>query len=194
VANVLIACEFSGVLRDLFADLGHYVRSYDFLPGLGEHISLHVQGDVLPQLRDPFWDFILAFPPCTFLCNSGVRWLHGDSFRIRQMYKACDFFNAILASPAKYIVVENPVQHRYARNRIRKYDQIIHPWQHGHGETKQTCLWLKNLPLLLPSKIVKGRVPRIHYMPPSADRSMLRSATLPGVGSAMVSQWGRLCV
>lgn len=189
--NVLIACEFSGIVRDAFLKRGHNAISCDLLPT--ESPGPHVQGDVAGLLRHE-WDLVIAHPPCTYLCNSGVRWLKGNCERIHEMYKACGFFNlflrGIIREHTTSICVENPIQHGCARQKIIKYDQIVQPWQFGHGETKATCLWLHNLPKLKPTKIMEERVGRIHLMTPSKDRSKLRSITYMGIAEAMANQWG----
>ncbi len=185
--KVFVACEHSGVLRDCLADMGYFVRSCDLLVGSGRHLDKHIVGDALDVLNWYRWDVLFCFPPCTYLCNSGVRWLKGDPVRMRCMIRACNFFNKFLECKIPVKVVENPIQHCYARRKIRKYDQIIHPWQHGHGETKSTCLWVEGLSPLEPTKIVVGRVPRVHFMSPGSDRSRKRSLTLPDIGVAMAN-------
>ena len=188
--RVLVACEYSGAVRDAFTALGHEAMSCDLLPT--ESPGAHHQGSVLDVLNDG-WDLMIAHPPCTFLCNSGVRWLAENPDRWRDLDAACHFFNALLDAPIPRICIENPIPHRHAVQRIggRKYTQIIHPWQHGHGETKATCLWLKGLPPLTPTAIVDGRVQRIHRMPPGKNRSKERSKTYAGIASAMAAQWGQ---
>lgn len=189
--RVFIGCEFSGVVRDTFTNKGHIAVSADFLPS--DTIGPHHKGDMF-DLVSQGWDLIIAHPPCTYLCNSGVRWLNDDPKRWHQMTMAGAFFRSILEIAPKYcprIAVENPIPHRYAIAEIgRKYNQIIQPWQFGHGETKATCLWLKGLPELKPTKIVDGRDARIHKMPPSKDRARLRSITYQGIADAMADQWG----
>lgn len=163
--------------------------SCDFLPT--EREGPHYQGDVRDILNDG-WDLMIAHPPCTRLANSGVRWLHERNLW-DEMRKAAEFFVELLNAPIPMIAVENPIPHRYALEIIgRKYDQIIQPYQFGHGETKATCLWLKNLPLLKPTKIVNERVPRIHREPPSPERWKNRSRFYPGIAKAMAEQWGSL--
>jgi hypothetical protein len=178
VLRVLAACEFSGIVRDAFLKKGHDAWSCDLLPA--EHNSnRHIQGDVRDILKDG-WDFlIVAHPPCTRLCNSGVRWLHkpppGET--IDQMWKdlreGAALFWDLWNAPIPHICVENPVMHSHAKKLIRNYvefSQSVQPWQFGHPETKRTCSWLKNLPPLRPTMIVEGRTPRVHRMPPSPDR------------------------
>ena len=185
--KVLIACEFSGIVRDAFAARGHDAWSCDLLPT--EKPGQHIQGDVL-EILDDGWDLMVAHPPCTRLCNSGVRWL-AERNLWNDLLKAGNFFRKLLNAPVAKVAVENPIPHKYAVNIIgRKYDQIIQPWQFGHGETKATCLWLKNLPKLEPTNIVKGREQRIFNMPKNADRGRLRSISFPGIAKAMAEQWG----
>ena len=188
--RVLVACEFSGVVRDAFAARGHDAWSCDLLPT--EAPGQHIQGDVLEVLRYG-WDLMIAHPPCTCLCNSGVRWLYELDGRWTEMEFAADFFRVLLTAPIEKIAVENPIPHKYAVSIMgRNYNQLIQPWQFGHGETKATCLWLKNLPELVPTNIVEGREQRIHKMTPSRDRSKLRSITYTGIAQAMAEQWGNL--
>lgn len=184
--KVLVACEFSGRVRDAFIKRGHDAVSCDLLPT--ESPGPHIQDDVLKHLNDD-WDMLIAFPPCTRLANSGVRWLRERSL-FREMFQAIGFFNAFLYNGINKICVENPIQHKYARQYIKKYDQIIQPWMFGHGETKATCLWLKELPALKSTNIVSGRESRIHKMPPSPNRAKLRSITYQGIAEAMAEQWG----
>lgn len=202
--KILIACEFSGRVRDAFLEKGHDAWSCDLLPT--ESLKLdqfgcvrHIQGNVL-EIIGREWDLIIAHPPCTYLCNSGVRWLYNKDGSINldrwdKMEESTVFFLQCLYPQNFYIApkicVENPIPHKYAIARIgRKYDQIIQPWQFGHGETKATCLWLKDLPPLKPTKIVGGREAKIHIMSPSPDRGKLRSLTYQGIADAMAEQWG----
>ncbi len=192
--NILIACEFSGIVRDAFIKQGHNAISCDLLPT--EKPGPHIIGDVIPLL-DYEWDMIIAFPPCTYLCNSGVRWLYNSDKSINKerwfkLNKAYSFFNMfkLYTNHVKKIAIENPIMHKHARKYIGKYSQIIQPWQYGHGETKSTCLWLKGLPKLTPTNIVDGRKARIHRMAPSKNRSKLRSITFTGIAAAMAEQWG----
>ncbi len=191
--KVLIACEYSGVVREAFADKGHYAMSCDLLPtdhpGSIDRPANHYQGDVFDILYDD-WDLVIAHPPCTFLCNSGVRWLdRGNNVpRWNSMIDACEFFNAFKKVKCPY-VIENPIMHKYARERCGKQSQVIQPWMFGHGETKATCLWLKDLPLLKPTNIVEGREQRIWKMGPSKDRWKERSKTYEGIAKAMADQW-----
>jgi site-specific DNA-cytosine methylase len=179
--KVLIACEFSGIVRDAFTARGHYVMSCDLLPT--ERPGLHYQGDVR-NILNVGWNLMIACPPCTHLAVSGARW-----FKDKQMeqQKALDFVQLLMDAPIEHIAIENPIG--IISTRIRKPDQIIQPWQFGHGETKATCLWLKNLPKLIPTNIVEGREQRVHNMPPSENRWKERSRTYQGIADAMAEQW-----
>ena len=185
--RVLVACEFSGTVRDAFAARGCDAWSCDLLPT--ELPGNHIQGDVLSVLNDG-WDLLIAHPPCTRLANSGVRWL-AERNLWKEMKEASQFFLKLKNAPIKKKCLENPIPHRYARKIIGDYTQIIQPWQFGHGETKATCLWLVDLPALKPTKLVEGRVARIHLMPPSADRWKERSKTFQGIADAMGDQWSK---
>ena len=187
--RVLVAGEYSGTGRDAFIARGHDALSCDLLPT--DVPGPHYRGDVLELLGDG-WDLMVAHPPCTYLTNSGVRWLHTEPGRWGKLDQACAFFNRLLDAPIPRICVENPIPHKYAVERSggRKYTQIVQPWQYGHGETKATCLWLKGLPKLEPTDIVEGRVQRVWRLPPSADRWKLRSTTYAGIATAMAAQWG----
>ena len=186
--KVLIACEYSGVVRDAFAARGHEAYSCDLLPT--EKPGNHYQGNVFDILYDG-WDLMIAHPPCTYLANSGVRWLKDNNQRWNDMVDAAIFFRALLKAPINKIAIENPIMHKYGINEIgQKYSQIIQPWQFGHGETKATCLWLKRLPVLLPTKIVSGREQRVWKMHPGPDRWKERSRTFQGIADAMAKQWG----
>jgi hypothetical protein len=183
--RVLVACEFSGVVRDAFRKRGHEAWSCDLLPTEipGPHMRCDVRGVLWSQL----WDLMIAHPPCTFLARAGARWWKGKE---REQEEALIFFRELLAAPIPHICVENPPGK--VGTAIRPADQYIQPWQHGHGEVKMTGLWLVGLPLLVPSRIVKGREPRVHRCAPSPDRWKERSRTLPGIATAMAAQWGRL--
>ena len=184
--RVLIACEFSGIVRDAFIKRGHDAISCDLLPT--EKPGPHYQGDVMDVIDDGF-DLMIAHPPCTRLSNSGVRWLHERNLW-GEMRVSAEFFRSLLESNIEKIGIENPIPHKYAVEIIgRKYDQIIQPYQFGHGETKATCLWLKNLPLLEPTNEVSGREHRIHRMAPGIDRAKNRSRTFQGIADAMAEQW-----
>ena len=185
--KVLIACEFSGIVRDAFEDRGHDAWSCDLLPTESEQTKSsgkHIQGDVLEILFDG-WDLMIAHPPCTHLAVSGARWFKDKQ---QEQTNALLFVRRLLDSLIPKIALENPIS--VISSHIRKPDQIIQPWQYGHGETKATCLWLKNLPKLTPTNIVDGREARVHKMPPSADRWKLRSTTFQGIADAMAAQWG----
>jgi len=185
--DVLIGCEYSGEVRDAFIRHGHNAMSCDLLPT--ELPGPHYQGDVLDLLGDG-WDLFIAHPECTRLANSGVRWLHERNLWA-EMEVAAKFFKTLLDSDIPKKALENPIPHKYAVDIIgRKYDQIIQPWQFGHGETKATCLWLENLPMLQPTNIVEGREQRMWKLPPSADRAKIRSRTYSGIADAMAEQWG----
>ena len=187
--KVLVACEYSGKVRSAFRNLGHDAWSCDLLPADDES-EFHYQRDVR-EILDMGWDLMIAHPPCTYLCNSGVRWLHEQEGRWEKMSDGALFFKELMDADIGMIAVENPIMHRYGREIIgRRHDQLIQPWQFGHGETKATCLWLKNLPLLQPTDIVEGREARMHKLPPSKDRWKIRSETYQGIADAMASQWG----
>lgn len=182
--RVLIACEYSGVVRDAFLALGHDALSCDFLET--ERPGPHYCGDVRDVLNDG-WDLLIAHPPCTHLAVSGARWF---SEKQAEQAEALEFVRFLLAAPIGRIALENPVS--IIASRIRKPDQYIQPWQFGHGETKKTGLWLKNLPPLMATQIVNGREARVHRMPPGPDRWKERSRTFGGIGIAMAAQWGTL--
>jgi len=195
--NVLVACEYSGTVRDAFARLGHNAMSCDLLetdvPGN------HYKGDVMDIINDG-WDLMIAHPPCTYLTNSGVCHLHKDPKRWISLFDGADFFNSLLSSNIQKIAVENPIMHKYAKRLIGvNQSQVIQPWMFGHTEQKATCLWLKNLPLLEETNNVKDEMmllnkterQRIHYLPPSKDRWKFRSKTFSGIADAMAKQWGK---
>lgn len=184
--RVLIACEFSGTVRRAFRALGHDAWSCDLLPA-EDGSPHHYQVDALNVIdTDHFeWDLMIAHPPCTHLAVSGARWFKEKAV---EQAGALDFVRQLLDAPIPHIALENPVS--IISSRIRKPDQIIQPWQHGHGETKATCLWLKNLPKLVPTNIVEGREARIHKMSPGPDRWKERSRTFEGIAQAMAHQWG----
>lgn len=187
--KVLIACEYSAKVRDAFRAKGHDAWSCDLLACDGDP-TWHIQGDVL-EVIDRGWDLMIAHPPCTYLCNSGVRWLHSDPARWEEMRQGAEFFKKLLNAPIAKKGIENPIMHKYAAEIIgRRQDQIVQPWHHGHGETKGTGLWLEGLPLLKPSNIVEGRDARIHKLPPTKDRWKIRSETYAGIAAAMADQWG----
>lgn len=184
--KVLVACEYSGKVRDAFIKLGHNAVSCDLLPT--DAPGPHYQGDVFDIIADG-WDLMIAHPPCTHLAVSGARHFAAKQASGVQQ-EALRFVERLLNAPIERIALENPIS--IISSKIRKPDQIIQPWQFGHGETKATCLWLKNLPLLTPTNIVEGREARIHKMPPSADRWKKRSETYQGIADAMASQWSNL--
>jgi len=197
--RVLVACEFSGCVRRAFRALGHQAYSCDLLPA--EDGGEHFQEDVLALLKCSAgqWDLIIGHPPCTYLCNSGVRWLAPGGVlnqeRHKLMQEACDLFAAIYHADCPRVAIENPIMHKYARDYLASawhvpgHSQIIQPWQHGHGETKATCLWLRGLHLLNATELVSGRTPRVHHASPGPDRWKERSRTLPGVAAAFAAQW-----
>jgi len=182
--KVLVACEYSGTVRDAFIAAGHEALSCDLLPTDAQ--GPHYQGDVRDVLNDG-WDLMIAHPPCTHLAVSGARWFKDKQ---AEQAEALDFVRLLLDAPVERIALENPIS--VISSRIRKPDQIIQPWQFGHGETKATCLWLKGLPKLTPTDIVDGREARVHKLPPSADRWKIRSTTYKGIADAMAKQWGAL--
>lgn len=191
--KVLVACEYSGVVRDAFAALGHDAISCDLLPT--ERPGWHYQGDVR-DILDWGFDLMIAHPPCTHLAVSGARWFKDKA---QEQQEALAFVRMLMDAPIPRICIENPVS--IISSRIRKPDQVIQPWQHGHEATKTTCLWLKSLPMLVPTNIVgKGArhvtksgksLPSWYNLPPSADRWKIRSATFPGIAAAMAQQWGQ---
>jgi site-specific DNA-cytosine methylase len=182
--RVLVACEFSGTVREAFIRAGHEAYSCDLLPT--EIPGPHYQCDVRDVIGNG-WDLLIAHPPCTHLAVSGARWFKD---KLKEQEEALAFVRALLDAPVERIALENPVS--VISSRIRKPDQIIQPWQFGHPETKATCLWLKNLPRLTPTNVVEGREARVHREPPGPDRWKNRSRTYPGIAAAMASQWGVL--
>jgi len=196
--RVLVACEFSGIVREAFEKLGHDAWSCDLLPS--EKPGKHIQGDVRDVLDDG-WDLMIAFPPCTFLANSGVRWLWEDSNymlaseRWEKLCEAAKFFKKLLLfNSIPHIAIKNPIPHKYALAMIGvKYDQVIQPYQFGEPYSKATCLWLRNLPKLKPTKFIpKNRVlQQVWKEPPSKERWKNRSCTYPGIAMAMAEQWGK---
>lgn len=182
--RVLIACEFSGVVRDAFIRHGHDAMSCDLLPS--ERPGPHYQGDVRDLLTER-WDLMIAHPPCTDLAVSGARYF-AEKIADGRQPAALAFVRLLMDVPIEHIAIENPIS--IISTHIRLPDQIIQPWMFGHGETKATCLWLKNLPPLVPTDIVAGREQRVHLMPPGPDRWRERSRTYEGIAEAMASQWG----
>lgn len=200
--RVLVACEESQEVCKAFRERGHEAYSCDLQDCSGGHPEWHIMGDVLPLLNgdcsfitrggqwvniDGRWDLIIAHPPCTHLASSGARWFREKQMDYRQQ-KSCVLFMQMMLANADRVAVENPVG--IMSRCYRRPDQIIQPWQFGHGETKATCLWLKNLPELIPTEIVEGREQRVWRMPPSVDRAKERSKTYPGIAKAMAEQWG----
>lgn len=195
--KVLVACEYSGTVRNAFLERGHDAWSCDLLPS-EDNPSRHIIGDALGLLRDG-WDLLIAHPPCTRLCNSGVRWLSSpppgktaDQMR-DELAEGAALFSAFWNADIPRVAIENPVMHKHAKVLIVNYQepaQSVQPWQFGHGECKRTCLWLRNLPPLVPTDIVDGREQRVHRMPPGADRWKERSRFYPGIAAAMADQWG----
>lgn len=181
--RVLVACEFSGVVRDAFAARGHDAWSCDLLPT--ERPGQHLQCDVREVLTDGSrWDLMIAHPPCTHLAVSGARWFKD---KVTEQNEAIRFVMDLMTSDVPRIALENPVS--VISSRVRKPDQVIQPWMFGHGEIKATCLWLVGLPKLVPTNVVDGREARVHRMPPGPNRWKERSRTLPGVAAAMAEQW-----
>ena len=180
--RVLVACEYSGRVRDAFAALGHDAMSCDLLET--EVPGNHYQGDVRDVL-DGGWDLMVAHPPCTHLAVSGARWFKDKR---REQVEALDFVRLLMDASIPAIAIENPVS--VISSKIRKPDQVVQPWQFGHGEVKATCLWLKGLPRLVPTNVVEGREAVVHRMPPSPDRWKARSRTYQGIAQAMAVQWG----
>ena len=180
--RLLVACEFSGIVRSAFAAKGWDAWSADLLPT--EIPGQHIQGDVRKVLGDE-WDLMIAHPPCTHLAVSGARWFKN---KVKEQAESLDFVRRLMDCNIPKIAIENPIS--IISSKIKKPDQIIQPWQYGHGETKATCLWLKNLSLLKPTNIVEGRDNRIHMLPPTPDRWKIRSKTYDGIAKAMAEQWG----
>lgn len=179
--KLLVACEFSGIVRDAFSAVGCDAWSCDLIDS--ETSGNHIKGDVREALAGE-WDMMIAHPPCTFLAVSGARWF---ATRQTEQTAALDFVRLLLNAPIARIALENPVS--VISSKIRKPDQIIQPWMFGHGETKATCLWLKGLPKLRPTNIVAGREARVHRCTPSPDRWKERSRTMRGIAQAMAAQW-----
>jgi hypothetical protein len=190
--KVLIGCEESQAVTKAFRALGHEAYSCDLIDCSGGHPEWHIKGDVMNEAYSGNYDLGIFHPPCTYLANSGVRWLYKDGNRNEERFQnmlwATRLFVDLLNAPIEFIAVENPIPHKHAF--LPKYTQLIQPWQFGHGETKATCLWLKNLPPLTPTNIVEGREQRIWKLPPSKDRQALRSKTFEGIAKAMADQWG----
>lgn len=194
--RVLVACEYSGTVRDAFLKAGHDAMSCDLLPT--DVAGPHYQGDVM-DIIDQGWDLMIAHPPCTYLCSSGLHWNKRRPERAKQTEDALDFVRLLLAAPIPKIAIENPIG--CISTRIRPPDQTVQPWQYGHDASKATCLWLKGLPPLRPTGFVEPRIvdgkrrwanqtdSGQNRLPPSADRWKIRSETYSGIADAMVSQW-----
>lgn len=195
--KILVACEYSAVVRDAFRKKGHDAWSCDLLETDADP-TYHIQGDVL-KILDDGWDMMIAHPPCTYLTNSGVCHLYKDGDRWKDLIEGAVFFRSLLMADIPKICIENPIMHGYAKQIIGEHQsQTIQPWMFGHKEKKATCLWLQNLPLLTETDNVKeetdalpkNQQQRLHYLPPSEDRWKLRSTTYKGVAEAMAEQWG----
>lgn len=196
--KILVACEFSGTVRDAFRKRGHDAVSCDIMEGEGD--GPHYQGDVRDVLFDTDWDMVIAHPPCTYLANSGVSWLHKDPTRWDKLDEAASFFGMFLDLEVPRICVENPIMHKYGKERIggRHQSQVVQPWMFGHMEQKATCLWLRGLPKLHHTKNVRKEMlelpsaqrQRLHWLPPSPTRWKERSKTYQGLADAMAEQWG----
>lgn len=193
--DVLVACEFSGVVREAFIAKGHNAWSCDILPSADG--GQHIQADVFDVITDG-WDLMIAHPPCTYLSNSGVKHLYIQEGRWKDMINGAVFFRDLLEAPIPRIAVENPIMHGYAKKIIgRNQTQVIQPWMFGHKEQKATCLWLKNLPPLEEEENVKREMmelsdaerQKMHWLPPSPERWKLRSVTYTGIARAMANQW-----
>lgn len=184
--KILIACEESQIVCKAFRERGHEAYSCDVLSTSGDHPEWHIRRDVRkifdPSFCNIVWDMIIAFPPCTDLSVSGARW-----FKDKDQKPAIDFFMLFANHSCEKIAIENPIG--IMSTHYRKPDQIIQPWQFGHGETKATCLWLKGLPLLKPENIVEGREGKVWRMAPGPERAKNRSRTYEGIGKAMANQW-----
>jgi len=198
--RVLVACEYSGTVRDAFRAAGHYAMSCDLLPT--DVDGPHYQGDVRDIINDG-WDIMIAHPPCTYLCSSGLHWNKRVEGRAAKTEEALEFVQFLLDAPIPRIALENPIG--CIGTRIRKADQTIQPWQFGHDASKSTCLWLKGLPVLIPTEIIDPRIvdgkkrwanqtdSGQNRLPPSEDRWKIRSETYAGIAKAMANQWGDLC-
>lgn len=181
--RVLVACEYSGRVREAFRARGHDAWSCDLLES-EDKSDFHIQGDVIPILGGG-WDLMIAHPPCTHLAVSGSRWFKD---KVHEQEEAIEFVRVLMNAVIPKIAIENPIS--VISSRIRKPDQIIQPWQFGHGETKATCFWLKGLPKLTPTDVVEGREAKVHRMPPGPNRWKERSRTYQGVANAIAEQWG----
>lgn len=198
--RVLVACEYSGRVREAFRALGHHAFSCDIIPHEGDSQLNHIQLDAVWVATNWKWDLMIGHPPCTFMSNSGAKHLYldgkmengRDEARWHSMEEAADFFLKLWKAPVPKIALENPIMVGHAKKLIGvQQTQIVQPWQHGHGETKATCLWLKGLPKLVPTNVVDGRKPVCHFTPPGPNRWKERSRTYQGIANAMASQWGQ---
>ena len=199
--RVLVACEYSGRVRDAFRKLGHDAMSCDLLETDSSLVGCHYKGDVFDIINDG-WDLMIAHPPCTYLSNSGVCHLHKDPSRWPKLFDGAVFFKKLLTANIPKIAIENPIMHGYAKTLIggTKQTQIVQPWMFGHTEQKATCLWLKGLTPLTATNNVKAEMlllpknerERLHYLPPSPDRWKIRSTTYQGIANAMAEQWGNI--
>ena len=188
--KILVACESSGEVRDAFIALGHDAISCDYEPS--EKPGPHIIGDATPWLRKE-WDLVIAHPPCTYLANSGVSWLFRQPGRFEKLNDAAAFFKLCLNANAPLVAVENPIMHKYAKELVgRAHNFTIQPWEFGHGDTKRTAFWTKNLPPLIATQYVEGREQRVLAEPPGPDRQRNRSRTYPGIAAAMAKQWSRV--
>tara|TARA_R110000796_G_scaffold59912_2_gene138340 strand:+ start:342 stop:959 length:618 start_codon:yes stop_codon:yes gene_type:complete len=195
--KVLVACEYSGRVRDAFISAGHDAMSCDLLPSDSD-FGPHHEGDIFDLDLSQF-DLMVAHPPCTYLTNAGVCHLHTDPKRWPLLFDGAAFFKRLMDAPISRIAIENPIMHKYAKALIgnTKQSQVVQPWMFGHTEQKATCLWLKGLPNLTPTnnvkeemmKLPKNERERLHYLPPSPDRWKLRSTTYQGIADAMAMQW-----
>jgi len=188
--RVLVACEYSGAVREAFRRRGHDAWSCDLLPS-EDGSGFHAQCDVRSILYNRNWDLMIAHPPCTHLAVSGARWFKDKQVEQKEALEFVEWLWAA-SEVIPRIALENPISIISTKTSLGKPTQIIHPWQFGHGEVKATCLWLKNLPKLVPTNIVEGRTPRVHHMSPGPDRWKERSRTLTGIADAIADQWGRV--
>lgn len=197
--KVLVACEYSGRVRDAFTRAGHEAISCDLLPSESD-FGPHYQGDVFDLINTEHFDLMVAHPPCTYLANSGVKWLHRDPDRWAKLDEGAAFFKRLLHAPIEKKCLENPIMHKYARERVgRSKTQVIQPWMFGHMEQKATCLWLEGLPPIRPTNVVKAEMmklpkierERLHYCSPGPERWKERSRTYQGIAEAMANQWGK---
>jgi len=196
--KVLVNCEYSGRVREAFRKLGHDAWSCDLIES-EDNSPHHIIGDAIEVAYDQPWDLMIAHPPCTYMTNSGVCWLHKDPTRWAKLDDAAEFFKKLWNAPIPKKVLENPIMHKYARERVGvNKSQVIQPWMFGHMEQKATCLWLRGVEPLKPTNIVKAEMMklthaernRLHYLSPGPDRWKERSRTYQGIADAMAAQWG----